>query len=202
MIIGTCKDETAWLIGNRDTSTFTLDEARLRSKLTDNLALPSSDIEELIGIYRKSHPEAKTPSDLFFLISSDRGARMNAITQAERKTEQNKAPAYMYYFTYNTPILDGRFRAFHTAELPLVLRLVRYPNSENLSKHLAGSWAAFARTGNPNHKGLLSWPAYNATQRATMVFGEEIKLAKDPDREARLKFRSLPPQQGRGGRVG
>ena len=126
---------------------------------------------------------------------------MNAISQAERKTEQNKAPAYMYYFTYNTPILDGRYRAFHTAELPLVLRLVRYPDSENLSKHLAGSWAAFARTGNPNHKGLPSWPAYTTSQRATMVFGEEIRLANDPDREARLKFRSLPPQQPRAGRA-
>src|SRR4029079_15154183 len=119
-----CKDETAWLIGNRDQSTFTLDDAGLRSKLAANLSLPNNDIEELIGIYRKSHPDAKTPSDLFFLITSDRGTRMNAITQAERKAEQNKA--YMYYFTYNTPMLDGRFRAFHTAELPLVLRLVRY----------------------------------------------------------------------------
>jgi para-nitrobenzyl esterase len=202
MIIGTCKDETAWLIGNRDASTFTLDEESLRSKLADNLALPSSDIEELIRIYRKAHPDAKTPSDLFFRITSDRGTRMNAISQAERKTEQNKAAAYMYYFTYNTPILDGRYRAFHTAELPLVLRLVRYPDSENLSKHLAGAWATFARTGNPNHKGLPSWPAYTTSQRATMVFGQEINLAKDPDREARLKFRSLPPQQPRAGRAG
>ncbi|HXB72401.1 MAG TPA: hypothetical protein VNY05_29455 [Candidatus Acidoferrales bacterium] len=110
IIIGTCKDETAWLIGNRDASTFTLDEASLRSKLADNLALPKSDIEELIDIYRKAHPDAKTPSDLFFLTTSDRGTRMNAISQAERKTEQNQAPAYMYYFTYNTPILDGRYR--------------------------------------------------------------------------------------------
>ena len=194
MIIGTCKDETAWLIGNRDASTFTLDEASLRSKLADNLALPKNDIEELIEIYRKGHPDAKTPSDLFFLITSDRGTRMNAISQAERKTEQDKAPAYMYYFTYNTPILDGRYRAFHTAELPLVLRLVRYPNSENLSKHLAGSWAAFARTGNPNHNGLPSWPAYTSGQRATMVFGTESRLVNDPDGEARVKFRSFPPQ--------
>lgn len=200
MIIGTCKDETAWLIGNRDASTFTLDEASLRSKLADNLALPKGDIEELIEIYRKAHPDAKTPSDLFFLITSDRGTRMNAISQAERKTGQDKAPAYMYYFTYNTPILDGRYRAFHTAELPLVLRLVRYPNSENLSRQLAGAWAAFARTGNPNHNGLPSWPAFTTDQRATMVFGEESRLVKDPDREARLKFRSLPPQQPRAGR--
>jgi len=100
----------------------------------------------------------------------------------------------MYYFTYNTPILDGRYRAFHTAELPLVLRLVRYPNSENLSKQLAGASAAFARTGNPNHNGLPSWPAYTSGQRATMVFGTESRLVNDPDGEARVKFRRFPPQ--------
>jgi para-nitrobenzyl esterase len=61
---------------------------------------------------------------------------MNAITQAERKAELGGAPAWMYYFTYNTPMDGGKYRAFHTAELPLVLRLVRYPNSDKVSKQL------------------------------------------------------------------
>jgi para-nitrobenzyl esterase len=117
---------------------------------------------------------------------------MNAISQAEKDRAGQGARVHVL-LTYNTPILDGRYRAFHTAELPLVLRLVRYPNSENLSKPLAGAWAAFARTGNPNHKGLPTWPAYTTDERATMVFGEKIGLVKDPDREARLKFKSLPP---------
>ena len=32
LIIGTCKDESAWLIGERDPSTFTLNEADMRSR--------------------------------------------------------------------------------------------------------------------------------------------------------------------------
>jgi para-nitrobenzyl esterase len=203
LIVGTCKDESAWLIGERDPSTFTLNEADMRSRLERSLRVPVADIEELITIYRKARPKA-TASDIFFEISSDRSTRMNAITQAERKTRLGKAPAFMYYFAYETPMDGGKYRAFHTAELPLVLRLVRYPNSDNVSRQLAGAWAAFARHGKPDHTGMPSWPAYTLDERATMVFAAENSHAEnDPLREARLKYLSLPvpaaPGRGRAG---
>jgi para-nitrobenzyl esterase len=200
MIVGTCKDESAWLIGERDPSTFTLDEEGMRTRLVRSLQQPVADIAELIAIYRKARPNA-TPSDIFFEISSDRSTRMNAIAQAERKTRLGKAPAYMYYFAYDTPMDGGKYRAFHTAELPLVLRLVRYPNSDAVSRQLAGAWAAFARHGNPNHRGLPFWSPYNLEARATMVFaGENSHQENDPLREARLKFLALPvPRRGRAG---
>jgi para-nitrobenzyl esterase len=200
MIVGTCKDESAWLIGERDPSTFTLDEREMRSRLIRSLGASAADIEELVAIYRKARPAA-TASDIFFEISSDRSTRMNAIAQVERKTRQGKAAAYMYYFAYDTPMDGGKYRAFHTAELPLVLRLVRYPNSDKLSRQLAGAWAAFARHGNPDHRGIPSWPAYTLDQRATMVFNaENSHTENDPLREARLKFLTLPtpPAGGRG----
>jgi len=117
---------------------------------------------------RKRYPTA-TPSALFFLIASDLMFRRNAIVQAERKVQQGGAPAFMFYFTYGPPILDGRFKAFHTAELPLALRLVYYPESDGLSRQIAGAWAAFARTGTPSLPGL-PWPAYTLDQHATMIF--------------------------------
>jgi para-nitrobenzyl esterase len=192
MIIGTCKDEATWLVGNREPATFSLDETGMRERITKLTGLPDGDVKELVAIYRKARP-ASTPSDIFFGIASDRTTRMNAITQAERKSALGKAPAYMYYFTYDTPILDGRYKAFHTAELPLLLRLVKYPESERLSKQMAGAWAAFARHGNPNHGGIPQWPAYTTAHRATMIFGVESSQAvNDPDSEKRLKWRSLP----------
>jgi para-nitrobenzyl esterase len=200
MIVGTCKDESAWLIGDRDPSTFTLDEAAMRARLLASLRVPAADVEELIAIYRKGRSNL-SPSDVFFEISSDRSTRMNAITQAERKTRLAKAPAYMYYFAYDTPMDGGKYRAFHTAELPLVLRLVRYPNSDQVSKQLAGAWASFARHGNPNHSGMPTWSAYDLEKRSTMVFAaENSHQENDPSREARLKYLSLPvPQRpGRG----
>jgi para-nitrobenzyl esterase len=102
----------------------------------------------------------------------------------------------MYSFVWDTPILDGRFKAFHTAELPLVLRLVKYPETERLSKQLAGAWASFARRGNPNHLGLANWPIYNLEQRSTMMFGAEAsRVEHDPEKDIRLAWRSIPPER-------
>jgi carboxylesterase type B len=91
----------------------------------------------------------------------------------------------------------------NAAELPLVLRLVHYPNSDSVSRQLAGAWAAFARHGNPNHSGLPSWSAYDLEKRATMVFAaENSHQENDPLREARLKFLALPVPQRAGGCAG
>jgi para-nitrobenzyl esterase len=97
----------------------------------------------------------------------------------------------MYYFTYGPPILDGRFQAFHIAELPLVFRPARYPESEQLSRQPAGAWAAFARSGNPSLANV-PWPAYTLDQRPAMVFGDTgSHITNDPDRETRLFLQSL-----------
>jgi para-nitrobenzyl esterase len=76
----------------------------------------------------------------------------------------------MYYFNWNTGLADGRLRAFHTAELPLAMRLVANPSAERLSKQIAGAWAGFARNGDPNHTGLPRWERYSAEAQSTMIF--------------------------------
>ena len=48
------------------------------------------------------------------------------------------------------------------------MRCVRYPEAEQLSKQIAGAWAAFARTGNPAHSELPNWPAYDRSGRSVM----------------------------------
>jgi len=191
LLVGTCRDETAWTIGERNPAVFTLDETAMRSRLLTTLRIPEADVNDLIGVYRKARPVA-SPSDIFFGITSDRSTRMNAITQAERKVAQGAAPAFMYNFACNTPMEGEKYRAFHTAELPLVLRLVRYPELEDqVSRQLAGAWASFARHGTPDQKNL-HWPAYNTEERATMIFTRnDSHIERDPMREARLKFRSL-----------
>jgi para-nitrobenzyl esterase len=56
---------------------------------------------------------------------------------------------------------------------------------------MSAAWVAFARSGNPNHRGIPQWPAFNATQRATMVFGPETRAANDPGREQRLALKAI-----------
>ena len=92
-------------------------------------------------------------------------------------------------------MLDGKVKTFHTADLPLMLRLVMYPESEQLSRQLSGAWAAFARSGDPSQKGL-AWPAYTLLQRATIVFNaDKSEAVNDPNGEERIFVRDIPSKR-------
>ena len=186
MIVGCCKDE-ATLFMLADSALFALDWAGLRARLLQE-GIAEADVEDLLALYRRDHPQ-ESPSELYFRIRTDRTLRARAIRQAELKLAQGRANVYMYYFAWDTPCADGKIKAFHTAELPLAMRLVRYPESEQLSRQISGAWAAFARSGDPNHSGLPAWPAYTIPRRATMVFARQSQVIDDPDGEERLFLR-------------
>lgn len=86
-------------------------------------------------------------------------------------------------------------KAFTSASM-LSLRLVRYPESEQLSKQISGAWVAFARNGIPHRHGLPDWPAYSTTERATMIFdGRKVEAVNDPDCEERLMLLNWPSRR-------
>ena len=156
-------------------------------------------LDDLIAVYKKGRPNA-TPSDIYFAVTTDRMMRINAITQAERKTAQGAAPAYMYIFAWETPVLGGKLKSPHGIEMGFVFDNTDKTTGMNgtgadlqpLADKVSGAWAAFARTGNPSHAGIPKWPAYTPTDRATMVFNDECKLVNDPGKEERLAMISLP----------
>jgi para-nitrobenzyl esterase len=63
----------------------------------------------------------------------------------------------------------------------------RYP----LAQNMAASFAAFAKTGNPNHAGIPQWPAFDPTRRATMVFDTQTAVVNDPYGEERRAVAAL-----------
>ncbi len=183
MIIGCCKDESS-LFALGQPELYALDWDGLRGQIAQT-GMGEGDVRALLALYRRDHPQ-ESPSDLYFRIRTDRTMRQNAVRQAELQMAQGRATVYMYYFCWNTPCGDGKVRAFHTAELPLAMRLVRYPQSEQLSRQISGAWAAFARGGDPNHAQLPAWPAYTLSQRATMFFdAARSQVVDDPDSEER-----------------
>jgi len=188
MIIGNCKDEGTLFAA--DPSLFELDESGLRARLAA-AGLPAGEVEPLLALYRRAHP-GETPDRLWFRIATDRGARWNATRQAELKLAGGQAPVYLYYFAWNTPCDGGRLGAWHTAELPLVMGLTLYPESEALSRQLGAAWAAFARTGDPSTPDL-AWPAYTLERRSTMVWDAAgSRAVDDPDGPIREALRGHP----------
>jgi para-nitrobenzyl esterase len=56
---------------------------------------------------------------------------------------------------------------------------------------MSAAFAAFARTGNPNHADLPTWPAFNARAYPTMIFGNDCTVKNDPNREERLALKAI-----------
>jgi para-nitrobenzyl esterase len=193
LIIGNCMDE-ATLFSKQDEGLFHLDETGLRNRLVKT-GIPASNLDALLAAYHRDHPK-DTPSDIYFRISTGRGARWNAVRQAELKMAQGRANVYLYCFAWEPPVAAGKYKAFHTAEHPLSLRIVLYPESEQLSRQISGAWAAFARNGSPNRQGLPDWPAYSTTERATMIFdARKSEAVHDPDHEERLMLLNWPSRR-------
>jgi para-nitrobenzyl esterase len=66
---------------------------------------------------------------------------------------------------------------------PLISKM---PEAHALAGQVSAAWVSFARTGNPNTSGLPKWPAYSAVSRDTMLFNNDSRVVRDPDREPRL----------------
>jgi para-nitrobenzyl esterase len=192
MMIGSCSHEgTIFAAWGSDQTAFNLDEGGLRSRLVQ-AGISDAEVDPLLALYHRDHPQ-DSPSDLYFRIGADRGIRTRLMTQVERKIEQGKANVYVYQFDWRTPAGEGKLKAFHTAGLPLAMRLALYPESERLSKQIAAAWAAFARTGNPSHPGIPEWPAYTADEQATMFWDvPQCQIVKTPDAEIRQILQMFP----------
>jgi para-nitrobenzyl esterase len=191
MIIGHCTHETTIMQAGVHDELLSLDWAALPARLAggrrgNGNSMSQADVASLLALYRRDHPQ-DTPSLLYFRILADRGATRNAVTQAELKMEQGKANVYIYQFDWATPLYGGKLGAFHTAEMPLAMRIVLYPEADELSKQMSATYAAFARTGNPNHRGLPEWPAYTIAKRAVMFWDvPKCCVVNDPDSEERV----------------
>jgi para-nitrobenzyl esterase len=149
----------------------------------------------IVAGLKKAHPE-KSIRTLSYMCSgrgglNGLGMRNNVVRMAKLKYEQQAAPVYAYYFTWQSPMLEDA-GAWHTAELAFCFDNTKRceqgtgntPESQALAKKMATAWANFARTGNPSQPGL-TWTPADATRRQTMIFDNECRMADDPEGEVR-----------------
>ena len=175
-------------------STDDLENTELRKRVKDALKADDAKAEHVVAVYRKGRPKASN-MDLWMIIASDLSPlRTSEYTIAERRLAAAKAPVYMYYFDWYSPVHQGKVRAMHGVELPFVFDHVdeaahmigNGPDRQALADKMSAAWVAFAHNGNPNHKGLEKWPAFSGKDRATMIFGHQCRMVNDPYREERL----------------
>lgn len=153
---------------------------------------------EMVALYRKTHPGISN-TDVYLIMNADNTRRANAQLLCELKAAQGKAPAYLYFFNWRSPVHKGQMKAYHTLDIPFALYNIDQAASMTgamqdryaLAHKMSAAFAAFAKTGNPNHADLPMWPAFNPRTYPTMVFGNDCKVVNDPNRDERLALKAI-----------
>ena len=101
-----------------------------------------------------------------------------------------KTKAFTYYWNHAEPGPDEkRYGAFHTSEVPYVFNTLdksRRPwtaDDHKIAETLGSHWQNFAANGDPNGKGLASWPAFRGEAEQTMELGNSFRPIPVADRE-------------------
>jgi para-nitrobenzyl esterase len=183
VIISTTLEDGALRLTN-----FDLTEDGLRTMLNQRYGAKA---EPMLAMYRNRYPH-KSPYLIQAEIDTDAGFRRSAILQAERKSQQGKAPAYMYLWSFPSAGFGGKFGAIHGTDVSATFNSYRdgiggtgSGEQRDLWSRFASSWVAMAKSANPNNSKIPSWPAYDTNTRATMIFDSEVRVENDPRSEIR-----------------
>jgi len=199
MILGNTKDETRTLIGRGNPSLFALTWDTLQPMLEKNSPFMGPlDRAEVIAAYRRWHP-AYSPADVFFAATTDSRSWRGQVIEADRRAEQGRN-TYVFQFDWPTPVDGGRWGAHHGLDVPFIFDNVAITphmvgeggEQHALAARMSDAWVAFARTGNPNGKGLPQWPVFDLDRRATMIFDTRIRVIDDPRGNERRLFGQVP----------
>jgi para-nitrobenzyl esterase len=195
LMMSSVETEDAW---NDPPPPLQMPEEEMMTRVRRIVRNDETKARELVALYRKTHPGIST-TDVYLIMNADSTRRANAQLLCELKAAQGKAPAYLYFFNWRSPVHKGQMKAYHTLDIPFALYNIDQAASMTgamqdryaLAHKMSAAFAAFARTGNPNHRDIPMWPAFNARTYPTMVFGNDCKVVDDPNREERLALRAI-----------
>jgi para-nitrobenzyl esterase len=122
---------------------------------------------DLAGEFLKLYPAA---NDQEAAAANTQSARDRSLTSlylwSVQRAKSSKTKAFLYLWDHTLPGPGAeRFGAFHTSEVPYVLNTLYMsdrpfaPADHKIADMMSSYWTNFAISGDPNGKGLPTWPA-------------------------------------------
>jgi para-nitrobenzyl esterase len=188
-----------------------IDDAGLLAAVGQTTRLSPTDAAALIQVFKETYP-GKDNTYIAQLLISQWTFTDGVMTEAERKAAQaaqGGAPDYLFYFAHHTTVRGGKLRAVHTSEIPYCFDSLAHaepiigpvtPAKQALADMVSTYWANFAKTGNPNGKGLTEWKPYDLQSRAGLMITQEDKAVMvadlmGPTRRAVVQYQAKVPRR-------
>lgn len=195
LMMSSTETEDAW---NDPPPPLQMSEEEMMTRVRRIVRNDEAKAREMVALYRRTHTGISN-TDVYLIMNADNTRRANAQLLCELKSAQGKAPAYLYFFNWRSPVHKGQMKAYHTLDIPFALYNIDQAASMTgamqeryaLAHKMSAAFAAFARSGNPNHADLPKWPAFDTRTYPTMVFGNECRVVNDPNREERLALKAI-----------
>ncbi len=148
--------------------------------------LTEEDADRIIELFKRTDKKNNSAPHLYAKIGSMAGALNNgAYKQCVACAEFNESPAYQYLVRWDAPYQHDQTLhvAWHTAELPLAVRVVAYPDQcLGMSYLYSEVYASFIKYGDPSIDRLQAKP-FTTEERNCIVFDDVSHIEVDPLRE-------------------
>ncbi|MDR3713510.1 MAG: carboxylesterase family protein [Puia sp.] len=142
---------------------------------------------DFLKIY-PAHTDAEAEQSQY-AVSRDTVFALQNYVCAKWQSRHGNRKTYFFYFCRSSPGTPD-YGAFHGSQSAYVLHNLdkwKRPFKEwdrTLSNSMNQYWVDFAKTGNPNGKGLPAWPAFTSEHPKVMQFGDTIKPVDLPATQA------------------
>lgn len=187
VLVGSNRDESFG--GNPKTAAEFIEQVRKR-------------FGEMADAYLKLYPAGSDEEARESAFYSGRDEMAFVMRNWARLAEKpGKSKAFVYYFTQQPPRLPNARGAFapgphgsatHVSEILYVFGHLDNSRTwtdadQKVADEMSSYWVNFAKTGDPNGKGLNKWPVYDGKIPSVMVFGNPPEGQQTPA-EAQLAF--------------
>ena len=177
MIVGSCLSEFDEI--PQGTKSEYSEEEKIKM-LTDKFG---GQAKRVLNAYESVYPEM----DISYATCVDTMVRSATVSYLNLRTQSTCAPVYNYIFCFESVFMGGQLTG-HNGDLHFMFHnachipaMCRKGITERLQNEMAGAWASFARTGNPNAEGLIFWPEYDCLKKSCMMFGNQTIVKENHD---------------------
>ncbi len=182
MILGNTHEETRAFIDPRGSKLKGLDWSNLAERMGREVKI-DLDPQWVVDQYRAREP-LWSAEQVFYAATTAGRSWPGQVIEADERARAGAAATWVYQLERPSPI-DPLRGAAHTDDIPYVFGTLDAPGSysgsdaaaQALGRAMMGAFTGLARTGRP---GLPGWSNYVLPSRATMMFGNTVRMENDP----------------------